>query len=299
MWDDAADLVLNEGEAAGIVQLVDSEKFGRQNADLCADDAPSDLQTQRYRPQTQGAGAGRRRLTRRQDHQTARAYTRPGSTGWADTSRSRSRILSRLQQVPINPRSQATGRDRRAAGQDQTSRTRLIKHGWRWAGRPHAARWGWDGSQATDGHRAPRRHGRGHALRGLARGRRRPVRRVLDRRQANTRVGPTTATRSWSTACSTCKRPGALQHCRSPTPTDSMVAPKPRPQSPSVPAPAQGHVAGQGHDQGGVDLPHLRDRISGVRLKPNPEVVQGDDRGGRAADGRHQADVDHPRSRAT
>jgi len=129
-WDDAADLVLNEGEAAAIVQLKGSQ-FGRLPELYSADEEYSPTYARDAtgkRPSEDGyAGA---------DHaRTARTYSSATLDWMGRHFPLEVRILSRLQQTPINPR--IVGSRVELDGllvQSRFSRSHLIKRGWRWDG---------------------------------------------------------------------------------------------------------------------------------------------------------------------
>lgn len=131
-WDDAADLCLIEGEAAAIVQLAGSQ-FGRL-PDLYADDGSEEYNPS-YARDASGRGPADDGYTRPDHARTARAYTAARLDWMGRHFPLEVRVLSRLQQVPINPR--LVGQRVEIDGllvRSRYSRTGLIKRGWRWEG---------------------------------------------------------------------------------------------------------------------------------------------------------------------
>ena len=141
-WDDAVDVVLNEGEAAAIVQVKNTQYGYGSMPDLYEHDAESEKEggqeeedapspERRYNAQYE-----QKRPDGSTDHlATARAYSSARIDYMARCFPIEVRLLSRLQCVPINPRT--VGNDVQLDGllvRTRYTRNKLIKNGWRWEG---------------------------------------------------------------------------------------------------------------------------------------------------------------------
>lgn len=138
-WDDACDLTLIEGEAAAIVQL-NGAQFGRmpglyEDPSTGSGQAGSEAYNPTYARDERGRGPADDGYTQPDHAKTARSYTAARLDWMGRHFPLEIRILSRLQQVPLNPR--VVGQRVEIDGllvRSTFSRTSLIKRGWRWEG---------------------------------------------------------------------------------------------------------------------------------------------------------------------
>lgn len=150
LWphDDAADMVLNQAEAATIVQLENSQ-FGRGFPEI---KTAAGLYDPRWRRDGAGRGPKDDGYGDDDDGETATAYSAAKLDWMARHFPLEIRLLGRLQQTPIHPR--IVGRRVLVDGllvRSRYTRQRLIRKGWRWEGMDsmQTASTGWGGDELT------------------------------------------------------------------------------------------------------------------------------------------------------
>jgi len=138
--DDAADMLVIEGEMAGIVQLRDAQfGYGKLPELYEYDEAGEEAgYHRRYTRDSKGRSPDEDDYDGAPDgSKTARAYSAAKLDYMARHFPFEVRLLSRLQCVPINPRITGPRRKVTVDGllvRSQHSRSQLIRDGWRWEG---------------------------------------------------------------------------------------------------------------------------------------------------------------------
>lgn len=137
--DDAADIIVVESEVAAIVQLRDTQFGYGRLPDLYDYDAKGTRTgySPRFARDAKGRSPRDEGYTEPDDHETERTFSTAKLEYQARHFPLEIRILSRLQCVPINPTITGPRRRTRVDGllvRSRHSRSKLIKHGWRWPG---------------------------------------------------------------------------------------------------------------------------------------------------------------------